>query len=204
MSRHSNSSLFLIGIASMVAVWVTVPFWSRSPQKGEKTVKVVKTPVPVRSGFQYAVPEGNPRRANVEERGYNQEQLKRQLDRRAHMEKAGLVKNVIENEAMPPEIRSRFLAEKKRLDMLAEEYPQMAAESEKNSVESQIASDGSVSPDFQEAMVNMKSSGVWDELHRDFVRQLQAAANDERLPPEERPRPEDIEAIRAGGFIPSL
>jgi hypothetical protein len=101
MSRHSNSSLFLIGMASMVAVWVSVPFWSRSPQKGEKTVKVVKTPVPVISGFQYAVPEGNPRRANVEERGYNQEQLKRQLDRRAHMEKAGLVKNVIENEAMP-------------------------------------------------------------------------------------------------------
>lgn len=203
MSRNSNSFLFLIGMTAICAVWLSSPFWK--PHPGESVQRENADRSGPRQRFQYALPERSAPSAGPEAvKIPDREKVQRQLARRAHMEKSGLVKKVIENENIPEEVRSRFRAEKVRLDTLALQYPALSAEADSVIFPRQVGTDGELTPKFKEAVNMMKSTGDWDRMHYDYVRQLEEAAADDSLPPEERPTRGQIEAARSGGYIPVL
>ncbi|MGA0333102.1 MAG: hypothetical protein ACO3N7_03615 [Kiritimatiellia bacterium] len=204
MSRSSHSLFFFFGIICMLMIWLTSPFWAGSADK-DTTVKRSESPASSPRRFLYAGPDSNAARFTDDTgNAYEVQQLKRQLNQRARMEQSGFVKNVIENPEMPEAVRSRFRKEKERLDALAQEHPDLAAEADQVKIPRQLADDGSFTPEFRQAVEMMKSSGVWDEMHTQYLRRLEAAAKDESLPPEERPTREDIETFRSGKHIPAL
>lgn len=205
MNRNTHPFFFLTGITAMGLVWLSSPFWltgDPDPVRSEnpKPEKVSRQ----LSGFQYSESGKAPYSAGPVAENVDRQKVQRQLQRRAHMEKSGMVKNVIENENMPEEVRSRFRAEKARLDALANQYPEWAAKEDGIPLPRQVDDNGDLDPKFKEAIAVMKSTGDWDKLHYDFLRKLEAAAADETLPAEERPTREFIDAFKAGGYIPSL
>lgn len=189
----------------MCAVWLSFPLWvhKKGDADSEKKMPLANTASRSVPSFRYA--NGPQEKADRNPLSRNDpHQLQRQLARRAYMENSGFVKNIIENDSMPQEVRSRFSEEKQRLDKLAEEYPEEALKAGNVPVQNQLDENRNFTPEFEIAVDIMRQTGAWDSQHREFLRQLEKAAQDSSIPPEERPSREFINQVRSGEYIPSL
>ena len=206
MSSRSSSLNFLVGIVSLCAVWITFALWNPSrPDPAVDETGEEPAPEPRGSGFRYAPTRERERTTfPVEDTVYTEDQIRRQLQRRSMMERQEVRKNIVENESMPEAVRSRFRAELDRLDRIAEAHPEIARQESVGDVPRQMEDDGTFTDEFREVVRVMKQDGVWDRIHDEYVRNLEEAANDPSLPPEDRPTREQIERIRSGGIIPTL
>jgi len=202
MKSHSPSFLFLVGLIGGCALLVSYPMWRRIP---EEPPKAEPRPTPRRNStaFQYA-PSAPPETAPGDSFGFNEVQVRRQLRRRALMERQRVRKNIVDNPDMPEAVRSRFREELDRLDALAAARPDVAKSVSVAEVPLQVEEDGSFTPEFQEVVRVLKLSGKWDQLSDKYTDDLEDAANNPDLPPEERPSREVIERARSGGYVPVL
>ncbi|WFB34832.1 hypothetical protein P3T73_11745 [Kiritimatiellota bacterium B12222] len=205
MSQRPKTSLFLLGIISACVLWLSVSSWLKSNTSLKEARATESATEEVRqSSFRYAVQDNKDTSSTPSDSTVDLSVVRKQLSRRNQMEKSGMVHDVIENENMPEEIRRRFRNEKMRLDALAKEYPELAAKADAVPVSQNIDANGELDPKLKEALVQMKSSGAWDELHDTYLRQLEQAAADETLPADQRPTKEQLDAARKDMVIPTL
>jgi len=203
MSSRPTSFTFTILLFSMCAVWLSFPLWSFKEKSGSNAVPE-KTKTEPR--FIYEAPQKkSPQNFDIQNDTYSAPQIYRQLMRRKNMETTGFIKNVIENPEMPVELRSRFLKEKLRLDALVMQHSDIAeAVDEKVPSIQHVDSEGNLSQDYKNIITEMKNAGDWDELHMDYIRQLEDLANNESLPPEKRPTQEFINRAKQEYLIQGL
>lgn len=203
MGQGRSSGVFLAVMVILCAITVGVAFMGPEPEAKEKAPAASEK----RPSFQFSGREAVEYQHEFSEQGLleEQERLRRQLQRRVRMERDGITRNIINNDAMPEEIRRRFRDEKARLDVLAEENPQLALQVA-NSIprDKRFNEDGSVTPEFAKVMEMMESSGVVSDMSDSYLLQLEQAAEDPSLPASQRPSEEDLERARKEMHIPML
>ncbi len=202
MSQESSSPLFRIAMVSMVALIIGASIFKASPEEEQEDEARVEKATEARSHFRHAAPpeEVPPGWDDLDE--VDMLTVARSLQRRALMERNGVVSGIIENPDMPEEIRSRFRAEKERLDKLASDYPQMADRSNERVPGAQrLAADGTYTKEFEDVVRQMKMSGTWDEINQSYQKQLLEAMNDPSIPADQRPTQAMVDEAAKQGLI---
>jgi len=199
---QEDSSLYLrIGAFALGVVFLTSPLWKPNAEE-------IQTPSPVPSNrsapgeslvFRHG---GEP--PKVRNREAEEKLILRQLRRHSMNQHNGFYQNVVDNPDMPIEVRERFAVERERLEKLAEEYPELAETSQEELPPRKLNDDGEFTEEFKQAVHNMKTYGVWDQMVDDHLENMIRDANNPDIPEDERPTAEEIERVRSQRLIPVL
>ncbi len=201
MNQDDSGLFFRIGVFAIGLLFLTSPLWKPKAEAEERaSEKPVRSAAPGES-LQFRHMREDVTLTNREE---DEKVLRRQLHRHAMNTRNGFYQNVVENPDMPIEVRERFAVEKKRLEQLAREHPELATSIKESMPPQQVDENGAFTEEFKKAVHNMKTYGVWDQMVDDHVENLIRDANNPDIPEAERPTPEQIERFRSQRLVPVL